>query len=189
MVKAKAVKLPVQVIFDLVVENCRKVKGFEATAAELSLIRKGFQGCFNVAETATRKNPLPWAGAVRADGSIDEKAAFQSLQSAFCRLLHYHSGKSSAYLGTIINAHDNLSLCAEFFGIVPHAKGGPDWWQLPEGSPERDEARRLRDENRAAGKRFADHCDTFCQVLIYLQTAGKSSSAAGDQWRRALGVA
>lgn len=188
MAKAKAVKIPVQSIFDLVVENCRKLKDFDATAAELSLIRKGFQGCFNVAETATRKNPLPWAGAVRSDGTLDEKAALQSLQSAFCRLLHYHSGRSSAYLGTIINANDNLSLCAEFFGLVPHAKP-PKWWTLPEGSPEAAEARRLRDENNAAGRRFADLCDTFCQVLIYLQTQGKTSSAAGDQWRRALGVA
>jgi hypothetical protein len=59
---------------------------------------------------------------------------------------------------------------------------------LPEGSIEAVEARKLRIENDTAGRRFADLCDTFCQVFQYLKTQGKSSSAAGDEWRRALGI-
>lgn len=181
-------KLPVQRIFDLVIEHCRKVKDFSATDAELALIRKGFEGCFNVAQTATRKNPLSWCGYSRNDGAIDEKARLQCLQAAFCKLMHYHSGRLSAYLGTLINAHDELGQMATAFGIVPHSDV-PRWFSLPEGSAEQVEAKRKRDENRAVEKRFADHCDTFCQVLIYLQTQGKSSSAAGDRWRAAMGIA
>jgi hypothetical protein len=182
-------KLPVQAIFDTVVEHCRKVTGFNPTDAQLAVIRKAFDGVFNVAQTATRKAPLSWAGAYRLNGSIDEAAALQSLQSAFCRLLHYHTGKSSAYLGTIINATENLGFCADWFGLLPHPTNGKKWYDCPEGSDERAALQAISDENRAYARIFADHCDTFCQVLVYLQSKGQTSSVAGDAWRQALGVA
>ena len=182
-------KLPVQAIFDTVVEHCRKVTGFNPTDAQLAVIRKAFDGVFNVAQTATRKAPLSWAGAYRRDGSLDEAAALQSLQSAFCRLLHYHTGKSSAYLGTIINCTENLGFCADWFGLLPHPTNGKKWYNCPEGSDERAALQAISDENRAYARIFADHCDTFCQVLVYLQSQGKTSSVAGDVWRKALGIA
>ena len=187
---AKKPQIPVQAIFDLVLGYCFKVSTFveaNPTPAELALIRKGFDGVFNVAQTETRARPLPWCGFSKSDGTIDEKALKQCLQSAFCKLLHYHTGRNSAYLGTIINATGELNIVGKALGLAPH-KNIPKYWHLPEGSIEAVEARKLDKENDEAGRRFADLCDTFCQVFQYLKTQGKSSSAAGDEWRRALGI-
>lgn len=179
-------KIQVQAVFDLVLRSAQHVKGFDATTQELALLRKAFDGLFNVAQTAPRKAALSWCGYVRDDGTIDEAKRLQCLQSAFGRLFFYHLGKSGSYLGTIINAFDNLGICAEAFGLVPH-KDVPKWWKLPEGSSEVAEARKLNDENRAAAKHFADVCDTFCQVFVFLNKKGQTSSVPGDEWRRALG--
>lgn len=184
-------KIQVQVMFDAVLSAALQVKGFDPSNAELALIRKAFDGIFNKAQTAFRKTPQSWCGYARRDGTIDEVARQQCLESAFCRLLHYHNGSYSAYLGTVINATDNLRICAEWFNLTPHQRpaNGPRYWQLPEGSVERTTLETINAENNEIARRFADHCDTFCQVLVYLQSQGKTSSAAGDQWRRALGVA
>ena len=187
---AKKPQLQVQHLFDLVLSYCFKVSTFveaNPTPAELALIRKGFDGVFNVAQTEVRARPLPWSGFVKNDGTIDEKALKQCLQSAFCKLLHYHTGRNSAYLGTILNATSELSSVGQALGLAPFPKCGSGW-NLPEGSPERAEAEAHYKANEAAGRRFADLCDTFCQVFQYLRTQGKSSSAAGDEWRRALGL-
>jgi len=184
---AKA-KIQVQVIFDAVLSVASKVEGFNPSTAELALIRKAFDGVLNKAQTEFRKTPQSWCGYVRRDGTIDEAARQQCLESAFCRMLHYHAGRSGAYLGTILNATDNLGSMATAFGLVPHADV-EGWYMLPVGSPEREEASRLRDENRTVERKFADYCDTFCQSFVYVSTKGRESSVTGAQWRQALGVA
>lgn len=178
-------KIQVQALFDLVVEQCRKVTGFNASSAELAVMRKAFDGIFDKAQTRTRKTPLSWCGYVRLDGTINEACRLQCLQSAFCRLMHYHLGRNGACLGTIINAHDNLRLMAHAFGLCPHKQDRCNW--IDAAMPEAAEARRKRDENRVIEKRFADHCDTFCQVLVFLNSKGKESSVPGAEWRKALG--
>ena len=181
-------KIQFQVLFDLLVEHCRKVKDFAASDAELAILRKAFDGIFNKALTATRKTPLSWCGYVNRDGTIDEAARLQCLQSAFTRLLHYHLGKSGAYLGTIINAHDNLRSMAGAFGLCPHPESETNWFRFTDyNCPEAVEARRKRDENRVIENHFADVCDTFCQVLVFVNSRGQESSVPGAQWRKALG--
>lgn len=181
-------KIQVQVLFDMLVEHCRKVKGFDASAAELSLLRKAFDGVFNKALTATRKTPLSWCGYVRNDGTIDETARLQCLQSAFTRLLHYHLGKNGAYLGTIINANENLGSIAQAFGLCPHPESETKWYAFHNADlPEAVESRRKRLENKAIQKHFVDVCDTFCQVLVFVNSRGQESSVPGTQWRKALG--
>jgi hypothetical protein len=181
-------KIQVQALFDLVVEQCRKVTGFDASSAELALMRKAFDGIFDKAQTRTRKNPLSWCGYTRRDGTIDEAARLQCLQSAFCRLLHYHLGRNSAYLGTIINATENLGSMAQAFGLCPHPASETKWYAFHNTDlPEAVESRRKRAENNAAEKRFADACDTFCQVLVFINSKGKESSVPGAEWRKALG--
>lgn len=180
-------KIQVQALFDLIVEQCRKVKTFSASPAELAVMREAFDGIFNKAFTATRKSPLPWCGFARRDGVVDEAARRQCLQSAFTRLLHYHLGKSGAYLGTIINAHDNLRLLAHSYGLCPHPEGETKWYMFSDyESPEAVEARRKQDENRVFTDRFADNCDTFCQVMVFLNSRGAESSVPGAEWRRVL---
>lgn len=181
-------KIQVQALFDLVVEQCRKVTGFNASSAELAVMRKAFDGIFDKAQTRTRKTPLSWCGYVRQDGSIDEAARLQCLQSAFCRLMHYHLGRNGAYIGTIINATENLGSMAQAFGLCPHPQSETKWFAFGDSNlPEAVESRRKRDENRVIEKRFADHCDTFCQVLVFLNSKGKESSVPGAEWRKALG--
>jgi hypothetical protein len=83
---AKKPQLPVQTIFDLVLSHCFKVSTFAAanpTPAELALIRKGFDGVFNAAQTETRARPVSWCGFSKSDGTVDEAALKQCLQSAF----------------------------------------------------------------------------------------------------------
>lgn len=186
---AKA-KIQVQVMFDAVLSAALQVKGFDPSNAELALIRKAFDGIFNKAQTAFRKTPQSWCGYARRDGTIDEVARQQCLESAFCRMLHYHLGRSSAYLGTIINASDNLGLVARDFGLTPYPEKETRWYLFDDtGLPEAVEAKRKRDENREVERRFANLCDTFCQVFVYISTKGRESSVAGAQWRQALGVA
>ena len=182
-------KIQVQALFDLVVEQCRKVRGFDASSAELAIMRKAFDGMFDKAQTRTRKAPLSWCGYVRQDGTIDEAARLQCLQSAFCRLAHYHLGRSGAYLGTIVNATENLRSMAQAFGLCPHPESETRWFAFGDSElPEAVESRRKRDENSVVEKKFADHCDTFCQVLVFLNSNCKESSVPGAQWRKALGI-
>lgn len=171
-----------QKAFDTVLEYALKVSGFSPSSQELALIRQAWDGIYHKRHDRLRKSPESWAG-VRNTDNCD-----QSLRSAFCRLFHYHAGWSSAYLGTVLNATDNLRFLADSYGLTPHRLTDHEryYWNLPEGSPERGEARRKRDENEAIAKRFADHCDTFIQVCIYLQTKGKRCSAAGEIWSKAL---
>jgi hypothetical protein len=180
-------KIQVQAVFDLVLRSAQNVKGFDASTQELALLRKAFDGLFNVAQTAPRKAALSWCGYVLRDGTIDEAKRLQCLQSAFGRLFFYHLGKSGAYLGTIINATENLGSCYEAFGLVPHVNA-PKWWKLPMevSKAEADEVRRQHDENRAACRHFADVCDTFAQVFVLLNKKGQTSSVPGDEWRRVL---
>lgn len=179
-------KIDVQGIFDTVIEYCRKIQKFNADENQIALMRIGFDGVFNNAQTAVRAKQLPWKGFVRRDESIDNEALTQCVQSAFAKLFFFHTGKNNGYLGTIINATSELESCYEGYGYCPNPKPQKAWWQLPEGSEAQVEARRLRDENSAACKNFADNCDTFCQVFIYLKTKGQTSSVAGDIWRKAM---
>ena len=179
-------KIQVQVVFDLVLRSAQQVTGFDATPAELAVLRKAFDGLFNVAQTAPRKTAQSWCGYVRRDGTIDEKALLQCLQSAFARLFFYHLGTSGAYLGTIINATENLRSLAEPFGLVPHP-GAPKSWRFEIGSPEYLAAKPLNEANEVAARHFADTCDTFAQVFVFINKRGQTSSVPGDEWRRALG--
>ena len=101
-------------------------------------------------------------------------------------MFHYHRGNDGGYLGTIINATENLGSMAEAFGLVPHERV-VDSWKLDHNSPEYAEASRIRDENRVVERRFADCCDTFIRVFIYACSKGKTSSVAADLWSKALG--
>ncbi len=180
-------KIQIQVVFDLVLRSAQQVQGFDATPAELALLRKAFDGLFNVAQTAPRKAPLSWCGYVRDDGTIDEAKRLQCLQSAFARLFFYHLGKSGAYLGTIINATENLGTVAQAFGLCPHPESEVKWYAFHNAElPEAVESRRKRNENRAVERHFADVCDTFAQVFVFLNKKGQTSSVPGDEWRRAL---
>jgi hypothetical protein len=180
-------KIQVQAFFDLVVEQCRKVRGFDASSAELAIMRKAFDGMFDKAQTRTRKTPLSWCGYVRQDGTIDEAARLQCLQSAFCRLMHYHLGRNGAYLGTLINAFENLKSCYEAFDLIPNPRVAK-WWELPSDSPILEVTRRLTQENQDACRHFADVCDTFAQVFVFINKKGQTSSVPGDEWRKALGI-
>jgi hypothetical protein len=180
-------KIQVQAVFDLVLRSAQNVKGFDASTQELALLRKAFDGLFNVAQTAPRKAALSWCGYVRNDGTIDEAKRLQCLQSAFGRLFFYHLGKSGAYLGTIINATENLGNMAQAFGLCPHPESEVKWYAFKDANlPEAVESRRKRDENRAVERHFADVCDTFAQVFVYLNKKGQTSSVPGDEWRRVL---
>lgn len=179
-------KLQLQAMFDLLVAHCQRVKGFDASPAELSLIRKAFDGAFDKAQTKARKTAPSWCGYVRNDGTIDEAARLQCLQSAFCRLLHFHAGRNGAYLGTIINAMDNLGSMAQAFGLCPHPASETRWYKYADGSPEAQESRRKSDENRKVERHFADVCDTFCQVFVFIASGKQESSVPGAEWRRVM---
>jgi hypothetical protein len=191
MTTTKAPKIDTQAaiktLFNDILEHARKVSTFSMSEQEIAVLYLGFEGCFKTrGPVALRKSPLSWAGWVRRDGTIDEVARKQSLQSAMCRMLHYHTGRSSSYLGTIINATDNLRCCAEAFGLLPHDEKGTKYYNLPAGTPEYEAARTMCDENRKVGNRFADGCDTFLRTFIYIVSKGKTSSVAADEWKRAL---
>jgi hypothetical protein len=177
-------KLPVNELFDQILVLCRRVNGFVPTDAEVDLMRRGFAGCFNEAQTKTRARPLSWTGYVDK-GAIDEAARERCLKATFCKLLHYHMGKSSSYLGTIINATMQLEMLAESFALVPYPDA-PDYWKFQESDNLYRIAKDQQQANREVARRFADHCDTFCQVLVFNQSKGKTSSVAGDQWRKAI---
>lgn len=176
-------------LFDTIVSACRATSlPFNPSSQELDLIYRGFLGIFDVRQTKLRKAALSWKGWKRQDGSFDEAARIQSLQSAFYRLFHFHSGRESAYLGTIVNASSNLGLIYSDMGFIPYpqeeVKG---WWKLDILHPDYKTLTEKRDANRAVEKLFVDYCDTFCQVAIFLFTKGKTSSRNGDIWRSVLG--
>ena len=173
----------IQQIFDLVLENAKKVSGFVPSDEEVKVIRIAFDGLFTNNGKRFRKNPLTWAGFVKRDGTIDENGRNQSLQSAFGRMFHYHLGRSSAYLGTIINATENLQSISWAYGLCEKS---PRWYMMDINTPEYEAARKTADEIKVIQKKFTDHCDTFCQVFVYLLKQGKTSSVNGDIWRKAL---
>jgi len=167
--------------------HARKVQTFNMTDQEIAIMYVGFEGCFKFkGPMSLRKSPLIWAGWIKKDGTIAEEARTQSMQSAVCRLLHFHTGKCNAYLGTLFNAMDNLRALATAFGLTPHADKATKYYNLTEGSPEYIESRKMRDENQAVGKRFADNIDTFLQTFIYITSNGRTTSTAADEWRRVL---
>ena len=158
----------------------------DAKPEYLALAKNAFKGIFTANGKRLRANAESWCGYVLRDGTIDTKKREQCLRSAFCRLFHYHNGRDNGYLGTIINATGNLESMAEAYGICPHPESSTKWYQFPSGSIEYVEAQKRRDENRVIGKEFADLCDTVIQVLLYVSTGGKTSSRAGDIWRKAM---
>ena len=171
-------------MFRTVLEHCHKLEEFQPSDLEVQTLRTAFDGLFKIRGAGFRKTPLSWTGFVSRDGTIDRSKATKCLQSAFCRLFQYHSGQSSAYLGTILNATENLASVSKAFGI---AESTPSYWNFETGSSEYETAREVYDSEKAKARTFADHCDTFCQVFIYLGTNGKTSSVSGDQWSKALG--
>lgn len=181
------IKIDVQNHFDIVIEHCNRLQSFHATEQQLRVLRLAFDGIFNKAQTALRSRPLPWCGFISA-GVVNQTKRDQCLQSAFCKLYHYHSGRNNSYLGTILNANDELRLLAEYYGLVPHPTPSRRSWTMAEGSLERDQTDKIEQDNAAAGKAFADLCDTFIQVLLYIGSGGRTSSVAGDRWRKALGI-
>jgi hypothetical protein len=177
----------IKTLFNDILEHARKVSTFSMTEQEIAVMFIGFEGCFKTkGPVSIRKSPLSWAGCVRRDGTIDEDARKQSLQSAVCRMLHYHTGRTSSYLGTIINATDNLRYLAEAYGLLPHDAKNTKWYKMDQGSPECEAARKMCDENRVVGNRFADNIDTFIRTFIYIVAKGKTSSTAADEWQRAM---
>lgn len=66
-------KIQVQAVFDLVLRSAQNVKGFDASTQELALLRKAFDGIFNVAQTAPRKAALSWCGYVRPSVCIPQQ--------------------------------------------------------------------------------------------------------------------
>lgn len=175
----------IQAIFDAVLENAKKVTGFNASDAEIKVIRLAFDGLFTTNGKRFRKNPLSWAGYCDRANNVVEKNRDQSLQSAFGRMFHYHYGTSSAYLGTIINATENLQSISWAYGLCEKT---PRWYMMDINTPEYESARKKADEIKLIEKKFANNCDTFCQVFVYLLKQGKTSSVAGDVWRKVLGV-
>lgn len=177
----------IKTLFNEVLLFARQVRTFDMTEQEIAILYEGFEGCFKTkGPVAIRKSPLSWAGCVRRDGTIDEAARKQSLQSAVCRMLHYHTGRSSSYLGTLINATDNLRCLAKAFGLLPHADKDTKWFRLELGTPESEAARKLHDENTVVGKHFADGVDTFIRTFIFVMSGGKTTSTAADEWKRVL---
>lgn len=174
-------------IFETTLEQARKVEGFNPTEQELSIMFEGFLGCFKArGAVALRRSPISWAGWTRRDGTVCEESRQKSVQSAFCRLLHYHMGTDGGYLGTLMNAMANLGYMAEAYGLLPHNASETDYWKLTAGTTEYEEAKRKRDENHEVEKTFADRCDTFLRVFIYIHSKGKTSSVAADLWGKAL---
>lgn len=179
----------IKAIFNLVLEHCRKLKDWkEPSDKQIAVMFLGFQGCWDIRQTKLRKSPLPWQGYVKNDGTVDETAKIQCLQSAFCRLFRYHTGHLGNMLGTIINAHQNLGSMCEAFELSPH-KLPKNLWRLDYQSDEYKKWEPLKTENKQVERQFANDCDTFCQVFIYLGKKGNTSSIPGDAWRKALGLA
>lgn len=177
----------IKTLFNDILEHARRVSTFDMSEQEVAVMFIGFEGCFKTkGPVAIRKSPLSWAGWQRNDGTIDEAARKQSLQSAMCRLLHYHTGRTSSYLGTIINATNNLSFVAEAFGLLPHDDKDTKYFKLQDGTPEYEAARTMHAENRKVGNRFADNCDTFIRTFIFIVSKGKTTSTAADEWQRAM---
>lgn len=177
----------IKTLFNDILEHARRVSTFDMSEQEIAVMFVGFEGCFKAkGPVSIRKSPLTWAGWQRNDGTSDEAARKQSLQSAMCRMLHYHTGRTSSYLGMIINPTNNLRCLAEAFGLLPHADKGTKYYKLQEGTPEYEAARTMHAENRVVSNRFADNCDTFIRTFIFIATKGKTSSTAADEWQRAL---
>lgn len=176
-------------LFDTIVLACRATSlPFNPTPKELDLIYHGFLGLFDKRQAKMRMTALSWKGWKAKDGSIDEAARLQSLQSAFYRLFHFHSGRESAYLGTMVNAFNNLGMIFADMEFTPYPQEEVrNWWKLDISHPDYKSLTEKRDANRAAEKQFVDYCDSFCQVAIFLFTKGKTSSRNGDIWRKALG--
>ena len=172
-------------MFQTVLEHCRKIREFQPSELEVEIMRLAFDGLFKIRGAGFRKTPLSWTGFVSRDGTIDRDKAVRCLQSSFCRLFQYHSGRSSAYLGTIINASENLASVSRAFGIADEKVG---YWRFESGTAEYETAKAEYDAENAKARKFADHCDTFCQVFIYIGTGGKTSSVSGDTWAKALGA-
>lgn len=181
-------KIDVEGVFRTVIDHCRKLESWQANDKQIDVIRTAFDGIFNKAQTATRTKQLPWQGFC-SNGVVNPEKLGQCLQSAFGKLYLYHTGVNNGYLGTIINATSELELVAEFYGLTQHSTPTKRYYEFVEGSEEYVRAKLENDENRQASKAFANNCDTFIQVLIYLKTGGKTSSRAGDIWRKAMGVA
>jgi hypothetical protein len=176
-------------LFDTIVLACRATSlPFNPTPKELDLMYHGFLGLFDKRQNRLRKTALSFGGWKHRDGSIDEAIRLQSLQSAFYRLFHFHSGRASEYLGTIINASNNLGMIYSDMDFTPYPQEEVrDWWKLDISHPDYKTLTEKRDANRAAEKQFVDYCDSFCQVAIFLFTKGKTTSRNGDIWRKALG--
>ena len=176
-------------LFDTIVLACKATSlPFNPSDRELDLMYRGFLGLFYKKQSKMRMTALPWKGWKQQDGSIDEDARLQSLQSAFYRLFHYHSGRESAHLGTIINAFNNIGMIYADMDFTPYPQEEVrNWWKLDISHPDYKTLTEKRDANRAAEKLFVDCCDSFCQVAIFLFTKGKTTSRNGDIWRKALG--
>ena len=183
-------KIDLKATFDLLLVQCRATTVWnEPSERELACMFEGFKGCFKSnPDLGLRKNPLPWQGFVLNNGTIDEKMLLQCMQSTFCRLFRYHLGDQGNYLGTIINAHQNLGICFEGFGLNP-CEVPKDSWKLAWDSEEYKALQPAKDANRAAQSKFADNVDTICQVFVLIGRKGQTSSVPGDQWRKALGYA
>jgi hypothetical protein len=177
----------IKTLFNDILEHARKVSTFDMSEQEIAVMFIGFEGCFKTkGPVSIRKSPLSWAGWTRRDGTIDEDARKQSLQSAVCRMLHYHTGRTSSYLGTIINATDNLRYLAEAFDLLPHDAKAAKYFMMKQGSPEYEASRTMHAENREVSNRFADNIDTFIRTFIYIVSRGKTTSTAADEWQRAM---
>jgi hypothetical protein len=176
-------KIPVENLFNTVLDHAARTPEFEPTPQERSLMKRGFVGIFNEAQTKFRKNPLPWKGFRTRETGFNAELAEHCLKSSFCKMFLYHLGTKGAYLGTIMNASQELASLGQAMGLAPYLD--IKYWMLPDG-PEKNTARDQYRANEAAGHRFANLCDTFCQVMVYLVTEGKTSSVAGDVWRKAV---
>jgi hypothetical protein len=186
---AMATQIDTRQLFDTIVLACRSTSlPFNPTPKELDLMYHAFLGIFDKRQAKVRKSPLPWKGWKAKDGSINEDSRIQSLQSAFYYLFHFHSGRTSAYIGTLLNANQKLGIIFSDLDFIPYPQEEVrDWWKLDISHPDYKTLTEKRDANRAAEKQFVDYCDSFCQVAIFLFTKGKTTSRNGDIWRKALG--
>lgn len=165
-------------LFDQIWDSCFDVKVWNVEPEWKPIFEIGFNGLLKKTKEGPKfkKSQVSWAGTTRRDGTIDEAARLKSTQAVFSKLFHYHTGRTSAYLGTLLNALCEAEIICQAWGLSKELKRPDD------SDPELLAQYKA---NRETQKRFSDSVDTFIQVLVTLGTKG-AGSVAGRQWQKAI---
>ena len=177
-----------EVMFNDTLGACELMEEFQGenalTTQEREVLRLAFDGIFKKRGKGFRKNHLPHCGFVRRDGTVDKNPLDQCLQSSFGKLFLFHTGKGGGYLGTALNADFELSSYPRYYGLCESLPRRSSI--LMDDGPEKTELQEKEKRVNTYSRKFSQKVDTFIQVFIFLGSGGKTTSRAGDRWRKAI---